>query len=175
MWFLKVDINLLNQYFKPTDWLADWLTDWLKHFGTQGTQNARRTRCHSGTQSTWAIGTLGHLKSTWALGQSKHYGTWALEAVRHSNGTWKLRSSRHLGTWEFEGHLGTRSLRHSGTWAREALEALYLANSPINLDFKTFSVFSLIVPRWRLFSTLENVWLLCLTTSINSAYLKRIP
>ena len=102
------------------------------------------------------------MKSTWALGQSKHYGTWALEAVRHSNGTWELRHSRHLGTqvfktlghlgtqvlgtWEFEGHLGTRSLRHSGTWAREALEALYLANSPINLDFKIFSVFSLIVP-----------------------------
>ena len=91
------------------------------------------------------------MKSTWALGQSKHYGTWALEAVRHSNGTWELRHSRHLGTqvfktlghlgtqvlgtWEFEGHLGTRSLRHSGTWAREALEALYLANSPLNLDF----------------------------------------
>ena len=171
MWFLKVDINLLNQYFKSTDWLADWLSDWLKHFGSQGTQNNRRTRCHSGTQSTWAIGALGHLKSTRALGHLRHRDTQRALGNSGTQGTWELRHSGtwHLGIRKTLGRSFTQALGNLGTLELEALEALYLANSPINLDFKIFSVFSLIVPQWRLFSTLENVWLLCLTTCINSA------
>ena len=51
----KVDINLLNQYSTPADWLADFLTDLLRHFDSQGTQG------------------------TWAL--EEHLGNWALKVL----------------------------------------------------------------------------------------------
>ena len=62
----KVDINLLNQYYKPADWLAEWLAVVLRHFDSKGTKGTKGTRSlehlrhsrnsrHSGTQRA-----LGH-------------------------------------------------------------------------------------------------------------------
>ena len=119
MWALKVDINLLKQHCKSTDWLADWLTDWLRHLSTQGTQgtwvlkhlrHSKRTwvlqalERYVGTPTLRTLGTLGHSKSPRALGHSK-----SPRALGHPKSTWKLA--------------------HSGTRAPEALETLYLANS----------------------------------------------
>ena len=105
----------------------------LGHSGTQGAlghlrYSGNRTALgHSGTQGTWALGlsgpwTLGHSKSTWAIG---YPGTRALEALEALEALyladsfstrWALGHPRHLGTWPLR-PLGTRALeRHLGNW-----------------------------------------------------------
>ena len=122
---LKVDINLLNQHYKPADGLADWLTDLLRHFDSQGTKsighwNTWDTQCTEGIRRA-----LGHsvTRALKALGQ---LGTWGPRALEGHLDTWALEALGHLVTQAL-GHSGTRkAVRHSGT---QALEALYLADS----------------------------------------------
>ena len=84
---------------------------------------------------TWALGhsalegyfgTQG-TQGTWPLGYLRRLGT--RRALRHS-GTRASKALGHLGTQAL-GHSGTRkALGHSSTVALNALEALYLADSP---------------------------------------------
>ena len=138
----KVDINLLNQYSTPADWLADFLTYWfnltlkaLKALGhSKGTWAIGHSSYSRHSRGTWALkelgdlgtwgtrgalrhcGTQGTQGTRWALGPSRYLGTWALEALRHSKGTWALEHSRNLDIW------GTRALReHLGTGALKEL------------------------------------------------------
>ena len=87
VWARKVDINLLNQYCKPADWMAEWLTDWtdlLRH------------------SSLKALKALGRSKGTWTLGYSWHLGLWGNRALEEHLGTQGIRA--------FKRHLGTRAL-----------------------------------------------------------------
>ena len=144
---LKVEINLLNQHFKPYEWLADWLTTYwgtsafkalkaLKHLSHTKHSDTRALETFEGHLGTRAIKVLKLLKAlerhlgirralrhsgtqgTWkALRHVRTQWTWALEALGHSKGTWAFRHSRYLGTWSLR-HLGTWTLeRHLGTWA----------------------------------------------------------
>ena len=83
---LKVEINLLNQHFKPYEWLAGWLTNYLlRHFSFQGTQSTQTSESHKafGHSSTWDIRrTLGHSGNQ---GTQVTQGT--RKTLRHSNGT----------------------------------------------------------------------------------------
>ena len=154
VWALKVDINFLNQHYKPADWMAEWLTDLLTCFGTQGTRALKHPRHashsrhsstgtlqapkrhlgtrvlkalegHLGTKTLMTLGNLGTWGKRTLEGHFSTQGTWALEALGHLRGIWALGYSRCLGNWALGHSKGTRALEHLGIWT---LDGLYLAD-----------------------------------------------
>ena len=125
----KVDINLLNQHYKPADWLADWLTALLRHFDSQGTKSTRQ---------------LEYLKHSRHSRQSSTRR--ALEALRHSKGTRAFKELKAL-----EGHLGAWGTRrapgHSGTQGTPLVYRVLCATKKIT-SYPNFHVFFF---KWNLF------------------------
>ena len=141
---LKVEINLLNQHFKPYEWLADWVTTYwgtsafkalkaLKHLSHTKHSDTRALETFEGHLGTRAIKVLKLLKALERhLGIRRALGTRALKALERHLGTWELNELGHLrhsvtrralgssgtqGTWAL-GHSDTWALGHSkGTWA----------------------------------------------------------
>ena len=85
-----MDVNLLNQHCKPTEWMAGWLTGLLMHLDSEDTRTLEALKTlmvlrhsrHLGTWETRALGKLGHSKGTLALKALGHFASqWILKIV----------------------------------------------------------------------------------------------